>query len=232
MAEKRFHRVKSVLDRRQTDLTVCLDEVHKHHNLSAIVRTADAVGCHHIHAVWPQEQRRLTNNTSGGSKNWVETHMHEHIDDAVATIREQNPGVQLLATNLSDSAVDFREIDYTKPTAIIVGQERLGISDRALEHADQHIVIPMQGMVQSLNVSVAAALILYEAQRQRDAAGLYQRTDMMDPVVKHKLLFEGCHPIIATRCRDKGLPYPALDEHGEIVADDTFWDILKFSQKK
>ena len=122
MAEKRFHRVKSVLDRRQTDLTVCLDEVHKHHNLSAIVRTADAVGCHHIHAVWPQEQRRFTNNTSGGSKNWVETHMHEHIDDAVATIREQNPGVQLLATNLSDSAVDFREIDYTKPTAIIVGK--------------------------------------------------------------------------------------------------------------
>lgn len=232
MAEKRFHRVKSVLDRRQTDLTVCLDEVHKHHNLSAIVRTADAVGCHHIHAVWPQEQRRLTNNTSGGSKNWVETHMHEHIDEAVATIREQNPGVQLLATNLSDTAVDFREIDYTKPTAIIVGQERLGISDRALEHADQHIVIPMQGMVQSLNVSVAAALILYEAQRQRDAAGLYQRTDMMDPVVKHKLLFEGCHPIIATRCRDKGLPYPPLDEHGEIVADDTFWDILKFSKKK
>lgn len=232
MAENRYHRVKSVLDRRQTDLTVCLDEVHKHHNLSAIVRTADAVGCHHVHAVWPQDQRRLTNNTSGGSKNWVETHMHEHIDQAVAAIREQNPGVQLLATNLSDSAVDFREIDYTKPTAIIVGQERLGISDRALEHADQHIVIPMQGMVQSLNVSVAAALILYEAQRQRDVAGLYKRTDMMDPVVKHKLLFEGCHPIIATRCREKGLPYPALDEHGEIVADDTFWDILKFKQKK
>ena len=232
MAENRFHRVKSVLDRRQTDLTVCLDEVHKHHNLSAIVRTADAVGCHHVHAVWPQDQRRLTNNTSGGSKNWIETHMHEHIDQAVATIREQNPGVQLLATNLSDSAVDFREIDYTKPTAIIVGQERLGISERALEHADQHIVIPMQGMVQSLNVSVAAALILYEAQRQRDAAGLYKRTDMMDPVVKHKLLFEGCHPIIATRCREKGLPYPALDEHGEIVADEAFWDILKFTQKK
>lgn len=67
---------------------------------------------------------------------------------------------------------------------------------------------------------------------QRDAAGLYKRTDMMDPVVKHKLLFEGCHPIIATRCREKGLPYPALDEHGEIVADDAFWDILKFTQKK
>ncbi|TMP36697.1 tRNA (guanosine(18)-2'-O)-methyltransferase TrmH [Pseudoalteromonas rubra] len=231
MEENRFQRVKRILDQRQTDLTVCLDEVHKHHNLSAIVRTADAVGCHHVHAVWPQEQRRLTNNTSGGSKNWVETHMHDDIDQAVAAIRAQNPGIQLLATNLSDTAVDFREIDYTKPTAVIVGQERLGISDRALEHADQHIVIPMAGMVQSLNVSVAAALILYEAQRQREVAGLYQRNDMLDPAIKHKLLFEGCHPIIANRCVEKGLPYPALDEVGEIVADEAFWNTLKFSQK-
>ena len=121
MANNRFKRVKSVLDKRQIDLTVCLDEVHKHHNLSAIVRTADAVGCHHVHAVWPKEQRRLTNNTSGGRKNWVETHMHDEKDDAVSAIRKQFPGVQVLATNLSDSAVDFREIDYTIPTAIIAG---------------------------------------------------------------------------------------------------------------
>lgn len=232
MDNKRYHRVKRVLDRRQTDLTVCLDEVHKHHNLSAIVRTADAVGCHHVHAVWPQEQRRLTNNTSGGSKNWVETHMHDDIHDAVGAIRAHNPDIQILATNLSDSAVDFREIDYTKPTAIIVGQERTGISDDALAHADQHIVIPMEGMVQSLNVSVAAALILYEAQRQREAAGCYQRNDMLDESIKHRLLFEGCHPIIAERCVEKGLPYPELDDDGEIVADETFWNTLKFSTPK
>ena len=231
MANNRFKRVKSVLDKRQLDLTVCLDEVHKHHNLSAIVRTADAVGCHHVHAVWPKEQRRLTNNTSGGSKNWVETHMHDEIDDAVSAIRKQIPGVQVLATNLSDSAVDFREIDYTKPTAIIVGQERDGISDEALAHADQHIIIPMEGMVQSLNVSVAAALILYEAQRQRELADMYQANDDLDKDVKHTLLFEGCHPIIAKQCRLKGLPYPELDEEGEIVADETFWNTLRFEQK-
>ena len=231
MANNRFKRVKSVLDKRQIDLTVCLDEVHKHHNLSAIVRTADAVGCHHVHAVWPKEQRRLTNNTSGGSKNWVETHMHDEIDDAVSAIRKQIPGVQVLATNLSDSAVDFREIDYTKPTAIIVGQERDGISDEALAHADQHIIIPMEGMVQSLNVSVAAALILYEAQRQRELADMYQANDDLDKDVKHTLLFEGCHPIIAKQCRLKGLPYPELDEEGEIVADETFWNTLRFEQK-
>lgn len=231
MADNRYKRVKSVLDKRQLDLTVCLDEVHKHHNLSAIVRTADAVGCHHVHAVWPREQRRLTNNTSGGSKNWVETHMHDDIDDAVKALREQIPGVQILATNLSDSTVDFREIDYTKPTAVIVGQERDGISDKALAHADQHIIIPMEGMVQSLNVSVAAALILYEAQRQRENADMYQPNDHLDKNTKHTLLFEGCHPIIAQQCRQKGLAYPELDDEGEIVADEAFWNTLRFVKK-
>ena len=172
MQQTRYQRIESVLSRRQTDLTVCLEDVHKHHNLSAIVRTADAVGCHHVHAVWPEKQKWLTNNTSGGSKNWLDTHLHRNIDDAVASMRAHNPDVQILATHLSEDAVDFREIDYTRPTAIIVGQEKTGISPQALEYADQNIIIPMQGMVQSLNVSVAAALILFEAQRQRDLAGL------------------------------------------------------------
>ncbi|NHH88828.1 tRNA (guanosine(18)-2'-O)-methyltransferase TrmH [Pseudoalteromonas sp. MB47] len=229
MDTTRFERVKRVLDRRQTDLTVCLEEVHKHHNLSAIARTADATGCHHVHAVWPENQKWLTNNTSGGSKNWLETHLHRNIDEAVAMMRAQNPDVQILATHLSDDAVDFREIDYTKPTAVIVGQERDGISPRALAHADKNIIIPMQGMVQSLNVSVAAALILFEAQRQREEASLYNR-DMLDAKVKHRILFEGCHPIIAEQCREKELPYPELDENGEIVADETFWNILKHTQ--
>ena len=226
MENTRFHRVKNVLDRRQTDLTVCLEDVHKHHNLSAIVRSADAVGCHHVHAVWPEKQKWLTNNTSGGSKNWIDTHLHKNIDDAVTSMRKHNPDVQILATNLSPDAVDYRDIDYTKPTAIIVGQEKTGISPKALAHADKNIIIPMQGMAQSLNVSVAAALILFEAQHQRLKAGLYDR-DMLDERIKHTMLFEGCHPIIAQKCKEKILPYPALDENGEIVADEIFWQTLK-----
>jgi len=226
MQQTRYQRIESVLSRRQTDLTVCLEDVHKHHNLSAIVRTADAVGCHHVHAVWPEKQKWLTNNTSGGSKNWLDTHLHRNIDDAAASIRAHNPDVQILATHLSEDAVDFREIDYTKPTAIIVGQEKTGISEKALEYADQNIIIPMQGMVQSLNVSVAAALILFEAQRQRELAGLYNR-NMLSEEIKHPMYFEGCRPIIARQCKQKNLPYPALDEHGEIVADEQFWQALK-----
>lgn len=226
MENTRYHRIKHVLDRRQTDLTVCLEDVHKHHNLSAIVRSADAVGCHHVHAVWPQNQKWLTNNTSGGSKNWIATHLHKDIDSAVAMMRQHNPKVQVLATNLCPEAVDYREIDYTLPTAIIVGQEKTGISPQALAHADKNIIIPMQGMAQSLNVSVAAALILFEAQSQRLKAGLYQRT-MLGETVKHRMLFEGCHPIIAQKCKEKSLPYPALDNNGEIIADAAFWQRLK-----
>lgn len=226
MQQTRYQRIADVLSRRQTDLTVCLEDVHKHHNLSAIVRSADAVGCHHVHAVWPENQKWLTNNTSGGSKNWLETHLHKNIDDATTAMRARNPDIQILATHLSTDAVDFREIDYTKPTAIIVGQEKTGISEQALKHADQNIIIPMQGMVQSLNVSVAAALILFEAQRQRELAGLYSR-NMLSDEIKHPIYFEGCHPIIARQCKLKKLPYPALDEHGEIVADEQFWQALK-----
>ncbi|ASM55436.1 tRNA (guanosine-2'-O-)-methyltransferase [Pseudoalteromonas nigrifaciens] len=226
MQQTRYQRIADVLSRRQTDLTVCLEDVHKHHNLSAIVRSADAVGCHHVHAVWPENQKWLTNNTSGGSKNWLETHLHKNIDDATTAMRARNPDIQILATHLSTDAVDFREIDYTKPTAIIVGQEKTGISEQALKHADQNIIIPMQGMVQSLNVSVAAALILFEAQRQRELAGLYNR-NMLSDEIKHPIYFEGCHPIIARQCKLKKLPYPVLDEHGEIVADEQFWQALK-----
>ena len=87
MQQTRYQRIADVLSRRQTDLTVCLEDVHKHHNLSAIVRSADAVGCHHVHAVWPENQKWLTNNTSGGSKNWLETHLHKNIDDAATAMR-------------------------------------------------------------------------------------------------------------------------------------------------
>ncbi|WP_309599029.1 TrmH family RNA methyltransferase, partial [Klebsiella pneumoniae] len=86
---------------------------------------------------------------------------HDTLADAVTLLKSQ--GMQILATHLSDSAVDFRAIDFTRPTCIIMGSEKTGISAEAIRLADQHIMIPMSGMVQSLNVSVAAAVILYEA---------------------------------------------------------------------
>lgn len=126
MTPERFERISQVLATRQPDLTVCLERIHKPNNVSAIIRTADAVGVHKVHAVWQAEQLRLHSHTSAGSRNWVELETHANIADAVHAMKAQ--GMQVLATNLSERAVDFREIDYTKPTAIILGGEKHGIT--------------------------------------------------------------------------------------------------------
>lgn len=223
---ERYNRIQQVLKARQTDLTLCLEEVHKPNNVSAIVRTADAVGLHQIHAVWPNGQMRTLAHTSAGARNWVEVETHDTIEQAVTELKAQN--MQVLITNLSDDAVDFREIDYTKPTAIILGSEKEGISQRALELADQDIVIPMVGMVQSLNVSVASALILYEAQRQREQAGMYQcETSPLSDETINRILFERGHPVLAKVAKAKRLDYPSLDEQGQIIADQDWWNAMQ-----
>ncbi len=228
MTPERFERISQMLSRRQPDLTVCMEQVHKPHNLAAIVRTCDAIGVSDIHAMWPDKQMRLSGNAATGSQNWVKLHTHDNTESAIQTLRSQ--GMQIVATNLSDTAVDFREVDYTKPTAILMGQEKHGISAEALALADQDIIIPMVGMVQSLNVSVATALVLYEAQRQRECAGMYQGPSKIPKQERDRIMFEGGHPVFAKVCKQKGLPYPAIDEEGQIDAPDSWWQRMQMSQ--
>lgn len=224
MSPERFARINALLDRRQPDLTLCLESVHKNHNLSALIRTADAVGLHEVHAIWFDRKGKIKGGTAMGSQQWVKVHHHDSTTAAVAQLKQE--GKQVLVTHLSDTAVDFRQVDYTQPTAIIFGQEKHGVSEQALELADQHVVIPMVGMAQSLNVSVAAAAILYEAQRQRENAGMYEQPQL-SAEERHRVLFEGGHPIFAKVCRRKKLPYPELDEQGQIVADDAWWQAVR-----
>ncbi|TWX74202.1 tRNA (guanosine(18)-2'-O)-methyltransferase TrmH [Colwellia sp. C1TZA3] len=227
MTPDRLQRINSMLDQRQPDLTICMEGVHKTHNLAAVVRTADAVGVSDVHAVWKNETMRISGGSAAGSQNWIDVHNYNCTEDAIIELKKQ--GMQVLVTNLSATAVDFREIDYTKPTAIILGQEKFGASAKALEMADQDIVIPMVGMVQSLNVSVACSVVLYEAQRQRQAAGLYQQPRISQQRRQQKL-FEGGHPIFASACQRKGLPYPAIDEAGQIVASEQWWQQMQMTQ--
>lgn len=223
---ERYQRIQQVLAARQPDLTLCLEEVHKPNNVSAIIRSADATGLHKVHAVWPTAQMRTLSHTSAGARNWVELDTHDNIKQAVHTFKEQ--GMQVLVTNLSDSAVDFREIDYTQPTAVIFGSEKSGTSEQAVSLADQDIIIPMMGMVQSLNVSVASAVVLYEAQRQRQAAGMYQREKSALPEQTiQRILFERGHPVLARVAKQKRLPYPSLDDQGQIIADDQWWQRMQ-----
>lgn len=231
MNAQRFARIQEMLAARQHDLTVCMEQVHKPHNVSAVIRTADAVGVHEVHAVWPGNRMRTMVSSAAGSNSWVQVKTHRTINDAVDHLKGQ--GMQILATHLSDKAVDFREIDYTRPTCILMGQEKTGITQEALDLADQDIIIPMIGMVQSLNVSVASALILYEAQRQRQNAGMYNRTSStLDYAEQQRLLFEGGYPVLARVAKHKGLPYPLINDSGEVVADDAWWATMQASVKK
>nr|WP_154325612.1 tRNA (guanosine(18)-2'-O)-methyltransferase TrmH [Pantoea sp. 201603H] len=231
MNAQRFARIREMLAARQHDLTVCMEQVHKPHNVSAVIRTADAVGVHEVHAVWPGSRMRTMVSSAAGSNSWVQVKTHPTIADAVGHLKDQ--GMQILATHLSDSAVDFREIDYTRPTCILMGQEKTGITREALDLADRDIIIPMVGMVQSLNVSVASALILYEAQRQRQNAGMYDRQDsLLDYAEQQRLLFEGGYPVLARVAKHKGLPYPVINDQGEVVANDEWWTTMQSSVKK
>ncbi|ATM97789.1 tRNA (guanosine(18)-2'-O)-methyltransferase TrmH [Yersinia frederiksenii] len=229
MNPQRYARICEMLATRQPDLTVCLEQVHKPHNVSAIIRTADAVGIHQVHAIWPTTQMYTRLSSAAGSNSWVQVKTHSHIADAITHLKSQ--GMQILATHLSDNAVDFREIDYTRPTCILMGQEKTGISQEALALADQDIIIPMIGMVQSLNVSVASALILYEAQRQRQNAGMYQRAQSVLPEEQQqRLLFEGGYPVLAQVAKRKGLPQPYIDDQGQVIADAQWWSAMQSTE--
>ena len=212
---RRFLRVRSVLDRRQPDLTVLLEGVHKPHNLSAVLRTCDAVGVFEAHAITPNGVLPTLNEAvTSGTGRWVRMRTYPDLYEAFDTLREQ--GFKVLGAHPAPSAVDFRDVDYTRPTAVLLGQEKDGLTAAAAARADRLVAIPMLGMVASLNVSVAAALILFEAQRQRSAAGLYERS-RLDPEIYRATLFEWAYPVLAERCRRHGMPYPDLDDDGELL---------------
>jgi len=214
MTEDRQRRFRGVLARRQPDLTVLLDKVHKPHNIAAIMRSCDATGIGTVHVVPLEGNFRPPRQVAQGTQKWVEVRSHEAFETAAQTLR--NDGFTLYAAHLSNHAIDFRQVDYTEKAAIVFGQEKLGLESVAADDIQDHVVIPMKGMVRSLNVSVAAALILYEAERQRTAAGLYDQ-QRIGQEQYDRLLFEWTQPKVAEYCRRHGIPYPPLDDEGGIV---------------
>ncbi|GAB3379138.1 tRNA (guanosine(18)-2'-O)-methyltransferase TrmH [Spongiibacter taiwanensis] len=205
--------MRAVLDRRQPDLSLITDNVHKGRNLSAVIRNADAAGVSTLHCVLEEREYRAFRGTAMGSQQWVEVRRHPDISGAIA--RLQAEGVQVLAAHLSEVSVDYREVDYTRPTAILLGAEKRGVSSEALALADAHITIPMVGMVQSYNVSVASGILLAEAQYQRQKAGMYDQRRLPDDVYE-RLFFEWAHPELTRFCQQRGLAYPPLGEDGEL----------------
>ena len=216
MTPERFQKIKDILNKRQPDLTVVLDNVHKPHNLAAIIRSCDAIGISDIHGISSNEQKVGVNlKSASGSNHWVNLHIHHSIPNVISELKQS--GFSIYAANDSAKAIDYRKVDYTKPSVIVLGAELDGISPETLDSVDDEIKIPMQGMVESLNVSVANAVILFEAQRQRLKVGLYEKC-RLDKNTFEKLLFEFSYPEAAKVYQSTGEPYPELDTEGQIIS--------------
>lgn len=157
---------------RQRDLHVILEDVCKDANTSGIIRTAEAVGVSIVHLVRTDGlDQTILARVSRGAERWIDFEYYDEPGSCVAWLRAR--GITVYCSTLSSHAVDFRRVDYTRPCAIALGNENDGVSGSLLTLADERIMIPMMGLTESLNVGAAAAVILYEAQRQRALAGMY-----------------------------------------------------------
>ena len=184
-SEKRKQRIRSVLSRRQYDAVVFLDSIRNPHNISAIMRTCDAAGIQRLLYTSDGGVFSFLREISSGSEKWVDV---ERVEEPVEVIKGfKKKGYRIYSTALLDESVDYRRVDWTIPFVLVMGNEVSGVSKEILELSDRVVKIPMYGMVQSLNVSVACGVVLYEVVRQREERGMYQGKNFPEEIYKRWL---------------------------------------------
>ena len=179
--------IERVLSLRQKDLTLVLANIHDPHNVSAIYRSADAFGVATIHLYYTDTKfPKLGEKTSASAKKWVDSIQYSEPEVLRSSLKEQK--CTIIATSCSANARPLASYDFTKPTAIVMGNEHSGVPSELLHVVDSELYIPMYGMIQSFNVSVAAAIILAEASRQRFSIGMYNKPTYTQEEYNRKLL--------------------------------------------
>lgn len=175
MTNERKQKIKSVLSKRQNNITVVLENVFDPHNISAVMRSCDAIGIQEIYVLntkIPRHQKWGERSSSSAHK-WLTVHQFSELDDCIAALRKKYE--RILTTHLSSDAVSLYELELTQNLALVFGNEHAGVSDEMRALADGNFIIPQVGMIQSLNISVACAVTLYEAFRQKQNAGHYDQ---------------------------------------------------------
>jgi tRNA (guanosine-2'-O-)-methyltransferase len=189
MTPERHKRLTDVLNKRQGNITIVLENVFDPHNISAVMRTADAVGVQDIFILntkIPRHKKWGAKSSSSAAK-WLTVHQYDNAGECFAELRKHYSTI--LTTHLSSDAVSLHNIDFTKSIALVFGNEHSGVSDEIRALADGNFIIPQVGIIQSLNISVACAVTLYEAYRQKSLAGHYNQPGL-DSVRYGELLKE------------------------------------------
>lgn len=175
MTPQRDVRLTSVLNKRQPDITVVLENVFDPHNISAVMRTCDAVGIQDIyilnHKIPPH--RKWGEKSSSSAAKWLTIHQFTDPQACFEALRKNYN--KIYTTYLSTDAVGLHELNLTQSVALVFGNEHSGVSDEIIAMADGNFIIPQVGIIKSLNISVACAVTLYEAFRQKSIAGHYDQ---------------------------------------------------------
>lgn len=177
-SENRINKIESVLKKRQFSLTVVAENIYDPHNFSAMLRSCDAVGVYEVCLIYDGSQPfpKLGNKSSASAKKWINIKKFRSIANCYKYLREE--GKLIYTTHLKKDSKSLYELDLTQPVALVFGNEHYGLSEKAVELADDNFLIPQVGFVQSLNISVATAVSLYEAFRQRYEKGMYSKTQI------------------------------------------------------
>jgi tRNA (guanosine-2'-O-)-methyltransferase len=179
MTPERFQKLSAVAAKRQFDLTVVLENVFDPHNISAVMRTCDAIGLQEIYVLNTRiaPHKRWGAKSSSSAAKWLTIHQFTEAEACFAALRQKK--FTVLTTCLTEDSVDLYALDFTRPLALVFGNEREGVSAEIRALADGNFVIPQVGIIQSLNISVACAVTLYEAYRQKNLAGHYHTAESL-----------------------------------------------------
>jgi len=180
MTPERTERLASVLNKRQDDITVVLENVYDPHNISAVMRTCDAVGVQEIFILntkIPRHKKWGAKSSSSAAK-WLTVHQFDDAGQCFSSLRKRYSSI--LTTYLGNDSIGLHQLDLTKSIALVFGNEHSGVSDEIRQLADGNFVIPQAGIIRSLNISVACAVTLYEAYRQKILAGHYEHKKLDD----------------------------------------------------
>ncbi|MDX1910083.1 MAG: RNA methyltransferase [Saprospiraceae bacterium] len=190
MNESREQKIRAVIRQSQPDLTVVLENIFDPLNISAVLRSCDAVGVREVFVVYtkPYLDKRgliLGKRTSGGTFKWIDVYVFEDLEECFARVRKRYG--RILATRLGEESASVYALDLVQPTALLFGNEDEGVSREALALADGNFLIPQSGFAESLNISVACAVTLFEARRQREAQGYYDERSKLTETQQEQL---------------------------------------------
>ncbi len=183
MTPERRAKIERVINHRQSTLVVVMENVHDPHNIMAVSRSCDSVGVQNVYIIQDPKQQgfniqRSGTKSSSSANKWLDYHVYDSTEKCLQDLKAN--GFKILTTHLDRHSQSIYQVDFTEKVALVFGNEKYGVSDDALHFSDGNFIIPQVGMIQSLNISVACAVSLYEAFRQRQLAGFYDTAQLSE----------------------------------------------------